>query len=235
MNKLIMLAIFTLGLLQGSAQTATIKAPVTYPYIEDTATTFNRISINGHSFGEKDTVITIRINTKGFDCCEAIIAKDTLRFVTKFRAGELYEIEQGCCCAAFTLKAKKDANRGIVTFKNVTKRNVGLIVAEANTDTVKAGKTHTTFASESAMCYFKPCSISIAETEYLSSKYDYANDNRDYDKLWAEQAKYMLATTWFHFLHGEKITVEYHEETRTTIIKLSGYLTESEHKRWRGF
>jgi hypothetical protein len=236
MNKLIMLAFFTIGSLLGYSQTATIKAPVTYPYIEDTAkTTFNRFTINGHSFGEKDTVIKIRINPKGFDSCEAVIARDTLRFVTKFKSGELYEIEQGCCCAAFTLRAKNNAARGTVMFKNTTGRDLAVVVAEANIDTVKKSRTHTTFASESAMCLFKPCSILITETEYLSSKYDYQSDNRDYDKLWEEQAKYILASTWFNFLHGEKIEVIYDEKTKTAKPTLTGYLTEGEHRKWRGF
>ena len=222
-----------------NSQTATIKAPVTYPYIEDTVkSTFNRFTINGHSFGEKDTIVKVRINANGFDSCSVVIAKDTLRFITKFRAGEMYEIEQGCCCAAFTMKAKNNAGRGIVMYTNKTNRNLALVIAEANIDTVRKSKTHTTFASESMMCYYKPCSILITETEYLSEKYNGCIECKDYETLLAEaeeQEKYILATTWFHFLHGEKIAVEYNEKTGATTIKLTGYLTKSEEKKWRGF
>ncbi len=237
MNKLLILFFLTIvSIDRANCQTATIKAPVTYPYIEDTAkSTFNRFTINGHSFGEKDTIIKVRINSNGFDSCVVLIAKDTLRFLTKFKAGEMYEIEQGCCCAAFTMKAKNNAGRGTVMYTNKTNRDQALVIAEANIDTVRKGKTHTTFASESMMCYFKPCSILVTETEYLSGKYEYQSDNRDYDKLSEEQAKYILAKTWFHFLHGEKIAVEYNKKTGAVRVKLTGYLTKSEEKKWRGF
>ncbi len=237
MRKLLILVLLPIVFMyRVNGQTATIKAPVTWPYIEDTAkSTFNRFTINGHSFGEKDTTIKVRINPNGFDSCAVIIAKDTVRFVTKFRAGEMYEIEQGCCCAAFTMKAKNNAARGTVEYTNKTNRDLGLVIAEANIDTVRKRKTHTTYASESMMCYYKPCSILITETEYLSGKYDYQADNRDYDKLSQEQEKFILAKTWFHFLHGEKIKVEYNEKTGAAPIKLTGYLTKSEEKKWRGF
>lgn len=235
MNKLIISVLLTIvSILNGYCQMATIQAEVTRPYAHDTAN-YIRFTINGHSFGERDTIIGVRINPNGFDSCEAVIAHDTLHFLTKFKPGGLYEIKQGCCCAAFTLQARKDPKRGMVIYRNVTKRKVVLVIAEANADTVKAGKTHMTFAHGSAMCLFKPCSILLTETAYLSDKYNYGIENRDYDKLWQEQAKYILAKTWFHFLHGEKIEVEYVEKTRSVKLKLTGYLTEDEHKKEMGF
>ncbi|MCU0440068.1 MAG: hypothetical protein MUC49_19445 [Raineya sp.] len=189
-----------------------------------------KFEINNQKFGEKDSVIKLQINKYGLDKCKAIIAHDTLNFLTKFIENELYEIEQGCCCAAFIFKAHKNPRRGTITFRNRTKADLGLIIAEANIDTVKAKTNKTTFASESAMCYFKPCSILITKTEYMSPKYDYNSDNRDYETLWKEQEKLILASTWFHFLHGEKIEVFYSSKHHKLKIKLKGYLQKHEYK-----
>lgn len=223
---LLILIIFLAG--KANSQTATIATQVAFPNAKETVD-YIRFKINNQSFGARDTVIQIRINTKGFDSCEAIIANDTLRFLTKFKEGELYEITQGCCCAAFILKPKNNANRGTVTFNNKTKRDLALTVAEANIDTIQTRKTETIFASESAMCVFKPCSIVLSETAYWSDKYsDY--DDKEYVKLKEEQASYILGKTWFHFLHGEKLKLEYKEKKKSIQLKLIGYLTDKEYK-----
>jgi hypothetical protein len=167
----------------------------------------------------------------GFDKCVAIIGNDTLKFITKFKKDTEYEIKQGCCCSAFILEPKIKPKRGTVTFKNKTKRNLGFIVAIANADTVKSNTRKTTFASESAMCMFKPCSILITETSYFADKYEYKNDKRDYEKLWKEQNKFIRTISHFHFLHGEKIELFYNDKTKKSEIKLLGYMTDNEYKR----
>lgn len=210
---------------------ATIHARVVISDRED-STSLVRFTINGQSFGERDTTIKIKVNQSGFDVCEAVGKHSSQKFLTKFKAGESYEIEQGCCCAKFLLMAKKHPRRGTVFFKNATNRDLGLVVAEANIDTVKAGKAGTLFSRESAMCLFKPCSVLLTETAYLSDEYNYHTDKRDYKKLWEEQAQYILGKTWFHFLHGEKIEIEYLEASKSVRIKLLGYLTKSEFKEW---
>ncbi|MWB96070.1 hypothetical protein GON26_17020 [Flavobacterium sp. GA093] len=211
-------------------QTAIVNFQKVFPNVEETEN-YIKFEINGQNFGEKDSIISIRINKSGFDNCKAIINNDTLNFVAKFRENETYEIRQGCCCAAFTLTAQNNPNRGTVKFKNRTKRDLGLIVAEANIEKIGIGKTQNIYASESAMCLFKPCSILLTETEYLSEKYDYKSDERDYDTLWKEQRKYEIASIWFHFLHGEKIELFYNEKTKKIELNLIGYLTEKEFKK----
>jgi hypothetical protein len=211
-------------------QTATLKVQKVYPNVKEKGN-YIKFVINEHSFGEKDTIINIKINKVGFDNCYAIINNDTLKFKTKFKENETYEIEQGCCCAAFTLEAQNNPKRGIVKFKNRTNRNLGLIVAESNEEKVKVGKTQNIYASESAMCFYKPCNILLTETEYLSEIYDYNSDDRDYEKLWKEQKKYIIASTRFHFLHGEKIEIFYNSKNESLEMKQNGYLSESEYKK----
>lgn len=216
-----------------SSQTVTLDSKVVFPTTEDTLNHI-RFKINNQKFGEKDTIIQIKINPRGFDICQVIIENDTINFLTKFRKGELYEIRQGCCCAAFSLQPKNNPRRGTVTFHNPTKRDLGLVIAEANIDTVNANATQTTFSHESAMCLSKPCSILITETAYFSDTYNYKNDKRDYDNLWKEQAQYILNKSWFHFLHGEKIGLQYNDQTTEIKIKLNGYLTDKEYaNRWK--
>lgn len=211
-------------------QTAILKVQKVFPNPKENVNSIKFI-FNEQEFGEKDTIINIKIQKKGFDKCCAIINSDTLKFITKFKENETYEIKQGCCCAAFTLEAQNNPNRGTVKFKNRTNRNLGLIVAEANIEKIDTGKTQNIYASESAMCLFKPCSILLTETEYLSEKYDYKSDERDYDKLWEEQRKYKIASIWFHFLHGEKIEIFYNEKAKKLDLNLIGYLTEKEYKK----
>jgi hypothetical protein len=81
------------------------------------------------------------------------------------------------------------------------------------------------------MCFYKPCNILLTETEYLSEIYDYNSDDRDYEKLWKEQKKYIIASTRFHFLHGEKIEIFYNSKNESLEMKQNGYLSESEYKK----
>ena len=227
-NLLTFIIVFTFSI--GFGQNAILKFQKVFPN-EKEKVNFIKFLINEHQFGEKDTIINIKINKNGFDNCYAIINEDTLKFKTRFKENENYEIKQGCCCGAFTFEAQNNPKRGTVKFHNITNRNLGLIVAEANIEKVKVGKTQKIYASESAMCFFKPCSILLTETEYLSEKYEYNNDERDYDKLWKEQKKFIIASTWFHFLHGEKIEIIYNKKTKTLDLKQNGYLTEKEFKK----
>lgn len=183
-----------------------------------------RFTFNNTSFDASDTTIkSIHLN-KGLDNGIAIIGKDTLRFFTRFKPNEAYMIQPGCCCAAFTLTAVNNPGRGIVSFKNPLKRGLVLVVAEANSDTVDARRTRSIFAHESVMCTFKPCSIQVTELAYLDEKYNFETDKRNYDSLWSEQAKLVLGTTWFHFLHGEKVAVSYSEKTGKLKLELIGYV-----------
>ena len=225
---LIFVILFTYSI--NFSQTATIKLQKVYPN-EKERINYIKFVVNEHYFGEKDSIINIKINKTEFDNCYAIINKDTLKFKTKFKENETYEIKQGCCCAAFTLEAKSNAHRGIVKFKNRTNRNLGLIVAEANIEQINASKTQNIYASESVMCLFKPCSILLTETEYLSEKYEYNHDKRDYRQLLKEQEKFIIASTRFHFLHGEKIEIFYNKKSKDLNIRLNGYLTEKEFKK----
>ena len=211
-------------------QTAILKAQKVYPNVKENIN-YIKFVINEHSFGEKDTILKLKINNKGFDNCYAIINNDTLRFKTKFKENEIYEINQGCCCAAFTLEAQNNPKRGIVKFKNRTDKNLALIVAESNVEKINIGKTEKIYAFESAMCTFKPCSITLTETEYLSEKYNYNSKNLEYEILKKEQKKYIIASTWFHFLHGEKIEIFYNSVIESLEIFLDGYLSESEYKK----
>lgn len=214
-------------------QTATVK--VERLFFDNSFEKFDSIyfDINGTEFWGRDTLTkTIKLNND-FDVCIAIFGNDTLRFLTKFQNGQEYILRPGCCCAAFTLESVNNSRRGTVIFNNNTKNDLGLIVAEANIDTVKAGNYIEIFSYESAMCLFKPCSIMLVETEYMADQYDYQNDNRNYDSLWLEQSKYILTIDYFHFLHGERIEIIYEKGTQRIKMNLKGYLTDEEYKQWK--
>lgn len=212
----------------GFGQTAYIKLknPV---YSEKETTTPLLFDFNGQSFGKKDTIIQIKLNKTGFDACKVTSNDYILDFVTKFKENETYEIQQGCCCSDFNLVAEKNPKRGTVTFKNNTKKDLGFLVG-IESDTVAKGKKKMFFATESAMCFFKPCDILITEAEYLSHKYDYDSDSKkDYKALSEEQEKFVLDLKWFHFLHGEKIEATYNPDLHKIVFKLKGYLTDKEY------
>lgn len=219
-----------------SGQTATIK--VTHTNYDNQYEGFDKMTFlfNGQFLSAIDTIKKIiKISQSDFDSCAAIIGKDTLHFLTKFKNNENYTITPGCCCAVFILKAGNNAKRGSVRFANETNRDLSLIISEMNFDTVKSNLTSEyIFAHESAMCFFKPASIFIAETQYHDSKYDYTGEQGvNYDSLWTEQKKYILTKTWFHFLHGEKLTIFYENKTKTLKIKLDDYLSDEEYEKMR--
>lgn len=215
-------------------QTATVK--IVRQFYENSFEKFDSIQFqfNGTKILATDTTAQKITLNKTLDNCKVIIGMDTISFLTKFKTNYEYIIRPGCCCAAFTLEPKSNPRRGIVKFKNPTKRDLGLVIAEANIDTVKSNITQTTFSYESAMCLFKPCSILITETAYFSDTFNYTNEKIHYDNLWKEQAQYILSKSWFHFLHGEKIELNYNDKTKDTIIKLIGYMTENEYENvWK--
>lgn len=209
-------------------QTATIK--IERHFFENSFEKFDSIyfEINGIKFRGSDTSIQHIKLHDNLDKCMAVIGKDTLYFLTKFLNQHEYVIRPGCCCAAFTMQAKQNANRGTVTYKNKLGKDVGLVVCEHNSETVKTDSEKTIFASESAMCLYKPCSIQMVETSYFSDNYNYKNDERSYKELWKEQEKLELGRVWFHFLHGEKMEVIFDKKFKKIELKLAGYLTEAE-------
>lgn len=214
------------------AQTATLKFLAGFGEAPNGYNTEFSLAINGKIYNVTDSIHqTINLSKKGLDKCSAIIGKDTLHFVAKFRKGETYIVRPGCCCAFFTLEPENNPKRGTISFKNKTKENLLIIAAEANNEEVAPGKTKTEFTYESAMCMFKPCSIVIAKTDYNDPKYDYHNDGRDYDILWKEQGKYVVDSTFFHFMHGEKISVVLDNKGEMT-IKLDGYLSPEENLKF---
>lgn len=188
--------------------------------------------INGIHFNGMDTVARPIALNKKFDHCIAINGKDTWNFMAKFKANNTYVIRPGCCCAAFTIVPQDNPRRGTVMFQNKTNRDLGLVVATAGFDTVSMHTSKEVFSYESAMCLFQPCRIQLVETEYMNDKFNYSSDTLDYDSLWKEQANYSIDSRYFHFLHGEKIEIMYNEKLNSIKLKLIGYLTEEEYKRW---
>jgi hypothetical protein len=224
--------LFTLLTLSCFAQTATLKFMPGLGEEPNGYRTEFSLAINGKVYNVKDSIHqTIHLAKKGFDQCLAIIGTDTLHFQAKFRKGETYIVEPGCCCAFFTLEPENNPKRGTISFKNKTKENLLLIASEANNEDVAPGETKTQFTYESAMCMFKPCSIVIAKTDYKDPKYDYHNDGRDYDILWKEQGKYVVDSTFFHFMHGEKIKAEL-DHTGKITLKPDGYLNPEEYEKF---
>jgi hypothetical protein len=234
--KTIQTLIFVCCIQLAFAQTATIKVVRTdYP---EQFRDFDKFifSFNDLTFSATDTTAkNIRLNKNGFDQCYAILGKDTFLFLAKFKEGESYMIKSGCCCANFTITPDKDAKRGCVRFDNKASRDLWGIISEINTDTIKANsRSEYIFASESAMCLFKPAGIFIAETAYNNPKYDYYSTSEvNYDSLWTEQDKYILTSSSFLFLHGEKLTVEYIAGSNKMVFKFDGYLSDEEFKNRR--
>jgi hypothetical protein len=232
--KTIQTLICLLSLQFSFAQTATIKVVRTDH--QEQFRDFDKFvfSFNGLTFSATDTAAKkIRLNKNGFDQCYAVLGKDSLSFLAKFKEGETYTIKPGCCCAHFTITATHNPRRGSVRFDNKTSRDLWGVTSEINTDSLKAkSKSEYIFASESAMCFFKPASIFIAETNYSNSKYEYQGDDEvNYDSLWAEQKTYILASSAFLFLHGEKLTVEYPGKGNKMVFTFDGYLTEEEYRK----
>lgn len=215
-------------------QIATVK--IVRHFYDNSFEKFDSIQFqfNDTKFFATDTTSKKIVLNKTFDSCIVIIGLDTINFLAKFKANNEYLIRPGCCCSAFTLEPKINPKRGTVTFKNTTRRDLGLVIAEANIDTVKSNKIQTIFSYESAMCLFKPCSILITDTQYFSDSFNYKNDQRDFDRIRKEQSQFILTKSWFHFLHGEKIELDFNDLTKEIKIKLNGYMTDKEYSNaWK--
>ena len=227
----IVILIFTVKVF---SQTATVKVvgkdhDNQYDKFDNIHFEFNGLSFSGRDKGDHK----IKLND-GFDEGVAIIGVDTLHFKLKFKPGQSYTIRPGCCCATFTLTADLSPNRGTIQVNNRTKRDLTLVIAEANWDTIRANSTNKpVFAFESAMCLFKPASILITELEYGNKKYQYkAGAEVDYKKTLAERNKFILSKSWFHFLHGEKIEITFDEKASKVSYRLNGYLEPEEVEKY---
>lgn len=233
--------IFTIVILvltvKAFSQTATVKVVETshdnqYDKFDDIRFSFNGESFSGGDKGDH------KIKVKGgFDEGMAIIEGDPLNFKLKFKPDQLYTIKSGCCCAAFTLTADSNPNRGTIKVNNRTNRDLTLVVAEANWDTIRANSINKpVFAYESAMCLFRPASVLITEMGYGDKKYQHKSDTKvEYKKLWAERRKFILSSSWFHFLHREKIEIIYNDKTGMAEYKMIGYLTPKEIEEYKTF
>ena len=224
MNKnLIHLIIFYLVFVSSSfAQSDSAMIQVNSFFRSDSQLSLKKIqfNFNGIIFNATDSSVQkIPINNN-FDSCVVIIDNDTINFLTKFQANNWYIIRSGCCCSAFTLEAENNRKRGTATFKNQENRILALSVCEHTSDSVLTNQTKTLFASESAMCMYKPCKISVCESPFLTAHFD----SELYEKSF-------LASRNYHFLHGEKIEVLYSKETNSITFKIIGYLTDDEYDK----
>lgn len=226
------LFLLILAAIPGFAQTATLRFEY-FAEMENPRGWENfRFNINGAEYHPGDTLPkAIPINKRGFDQCYAMIEGDTLHFLAKFRKNEVYRLRPGCCCAIFDLAPEKDPRRGTVNYRNRTKNDVLLMVAGHNSDTVAKGKERTFYASESAMCMYKPCSIVIAATAYDDPKYNADFSSSEYAEIMKAQESEILGIKRFHFLHGEKIIAGYDEKSGKMELRMEGVLTDEEHQK----
>jgi len=209
-------------------QTATVKV-IKSPYPNVANMDSVHFTFNGVSFWGCDTTLkTIPINKgKVLDTCVVIFKEYAIHFLTKFKPNEEYFIDSHCCCK-FAMQPKSGKGRkGSVLFKNKTNRELALIAGD-NSDTVKIAQRQQILSFESPMCYFKPCNIQLAEPSFLSYGCSHHKDEAEYDRCWEEGNKFILTDVWFHFMHGEKIEVIYDDKSKTSKLKLKGYLTTKE-------
>jgi len=183
-------------------------------------------------FGSEKGIFEIEPNI-GFDNGIAVIKNDTLKFKLKFKANENYVLKAGCCCSAFILVPEQNARRGTVELLNKFKKNLNIILAEANFDTIEVNSIKTPiFAFESAMCRFKPASILITELEYNDQRFKFTNNDKLNKSLSNKRKTFILYENWFHFLHGEKIELVFDQSRKNVKMNLLGYLTEKEIKKF---
>ena len=240
--KIFLPFIFSLFFAETYGQTATIKVTIPAYFNEMRAEPLNidstYFTFNGISFWGYDTTLkTIPLNKgKILDTCIATFGKHTTFFLTKFKANEEYFISPNCCCN-FTLQSKNckimgEIDKGSVLFKNKTKRELGLIVG-CSYDTVKNHQQIQSLALESAMCYFNPCNIQLVEIDYFSDLYDFLYGYTSYEQCTEAENKFVLTNVLFHFMHGEKIEIVYNDKSKTSNLKLKGYLTKEECNKLR--
>jgi hypothetical protein len=230
-SSVVRMTVFFLGALIANCHGQTASIKIENSHIEFQEKSFERMlfKFNNVSFIATDTSThSIQLN-KGLDKCLAIKGQDTVVFLTKFKPNETYVIEPGCCCADFAIKPRQKPRQGIIVFTNKSKRDLAFNVGDSNIDTVKSNQTKWLPFYESAMCPFKPAIINITELDYYSEKYDFRM-GQDYESLKVEQDKFILANTYFHFLHGEKIELFYNDKKKHLELRLAGYLTDQEYE-----
>jgi hypothetical protein len=237
MQKIIYILTLTFGIfLTSFGQTATIiiKGQAYYNSYKNFDSIY--FDFNGTKFWGKDTFpIKIKLNDN-FDKCTYIIGNDTFNFLTKFQSGQKYVLEPGSLNVPFKMLVQAKATiHGTVTFKNNSDKDLGITVCNCdlydnNSDTVKSGSQKTIFSKRSINqdCFVMPCRIQIVETPYLSQRYSFRDDEKDYRRLWKEQEKYLLNQVWFQFLHGEKLEIAYDTESNQIELEIMGLLTDSE-------
>lgn len=161
-------------------------------------------SINGKIYRPDNNIHEIATNEKGFD--EFIFGEKgkfiNKTFLTKFKKNKTYIIQYNICNNTYILFAEKNSKRGEVKFVNKSKEQIigeiGYLIQE-KIEVNNESKFH--FALESAMCYFKVCPIKIYKSNY--------NDDIDYTN--EELENLILGEFFYHFLHEEKIVIEYRE------------------------
>lgn len=167
-------------------------------------------SINGKIYHPDHKVHQIVINAKGFD--EIIYSEHgkfiDKTFLTRFKKDEIYIIQYNTCTNSYVLFAKNNPGRGEVKFVNKSQTpivgEIGYLIHEK----VEVN-SESTFqdALESAMCYYKVCALKIYQASF------------DYEKEYTLEAleQLLLGEMYFHFLHKEKIIVEYIEEGKLSL------------------
>ncbi len=159
-------------------------------------------SINGKIYSPDNEIHEIEINTKDFD--EIIFGENgkfmDFIFLTKFKKGNTYIIQYNICTNTYVLFAENDRGRGDVKFVNKSKQPIIGEIGYLIQDTIKErSESEFHFAVESANCYFKVCPIKIYKSG-SNVEFNYSDE---------ELNNITLAEVYYHFLHKEKIVVEF--------------------------
>lgn len=167
-------------------------------------------SINGQALSPDKKTHKITLKEDGFDEFRygehgKLIEKT---FFTKFRENEIYIIRFDICTNAYVLFAEKKPARGEVKFINKSKNEIVGEIAHFQFDRInKKSESEFIFAMESANCYFKVCPIKIYSSDY--------NDEDDFSD--EELEKMLLGEIYFHFLHAEKLIVEFSQKGKLNL------------------
>lgn len=176
--------------------------------------------LNGQIIAAADSSVHPLAVLDGLNTCKAMLPQDTLVFLANFKYGQTYFLKPGCCCAIFTLEAKYQPSRGTVSVKNTTSETLILTVCEHNADTLAPGEESTLYASESAMCLFKPCHIILASPAYFDPKFEADVNGQLSGALKAERSKYLYSELNFQFLQAENLWLEPRERKHDALLKL---------------
>ena len=170
--------------------------------------------INGKRIIPDSTLQTIGLVEDGFDTLRYYI-KGELRVsaLTKFRSNDSYVIALNPC-SFYTLYPKKERKLGVVRFEKIDLKETyyGLFDGGGYELTDAAGEFLPPEAS--AMCTFSRKIIAIANERYYEDVFS------RHDKIIVNQA--------YHFLHGEKLSVQYVPNTNSLAIEIVEYLKKGE-------